>query len=164
MAVRTQKLASPDDPRESVTESKMGSPFLDGSFARMMGWPVEVWLRCQAGLLKAAQPAASDWIERRRDAATSTLQTLEKLSCCSDLNQVAAVQRNWFEDMVRRFDSELQAIADQALAVSREALSATRYAAETSSEVASYAIQPLQRAAQEQQQRVETAAATAAAA
>jgi hypothetical protein len=49
-------------------------------------------------------------------------------------------------------------LADQALAVSQEAMSATRYAAQTSAEVVALAIQPVQRAADEQQRPVDAAA------
>jgi hypothetical protein len=142
---KAQKIGT-DDRMQSAIEAVPRFPFFDGSVARMLSWPVEAWLRCQAGILKAAEPAASGWIERRRDAATSTLETLERLAGCNDLQEVASIQRGWFEDSMKRFDSDLHALADQALAVSQEAMSATRYAAQTSAEVVALAIQPAQRA------------------
>lgn len=136
---------------EAVTQFQF--PFFDGSVARMFSWPVEAWLRAQAGILQASEPVATGWIERRRAAATSTLDTLERLACCNDLKEVATIQRGWFEESMKRLDSDLHALTDQALAVSREAMSATRYAAQTSAEVVALAIQPAQRLAEQQQQQ-----------
>jgi hypothetical protein len=142
---RGQKIGM-DERVESAAEAVSQLPFFDGSVARMLSWPVEAWLRAQAGILQASQPVATGWIERRRDAATATLETLERLANCSDLKEAASIQRSWFEDSMKRLDSDLHAFADQALAVSREAMSATRYAAQTSADVVAFAIQPAQRA------------------
>lgn len=146
---RGQKLGM-DERVESVAEAVARFPFFDGSVARMMGWPVEAWLRAQAGILQASQPLANGWLERRRAAVTATLETIERLANCNDLKEAASIQRSWFEDSMKRFDSDLHALADQALAVSREAMSATRYAAQTSAEVVALAIQPVQRASEQQ--------------
>ncbi|HEY3916932.1 MAG TPA: phasin family protein [Stellaceae bacterium] len=146
---RSQKIGT-DGRVESSPELATRFPFFDSSVVRMMSWPVEAWLRCQAGMLKAAEPAATGWLERRHAAATSTLETLERLAGCNDLQEVASIQRSWFEDNMKRLDSDLHALADQALALSHEAMSATRYAAQTSAEVVALAIQPGQRAAEQQ--------------
>jgi hypothetical protein len=50
---------------------------------------------------------------------------------------------------MKRLDSDFSAFADQALAVSREKMSATRYAAESSADVVALAIQPAQRATEQ---------------
>lgn len=153
---KAQKIGT--ESRPEMAETAFRFPFLvDGSVARMVSWPIEAWLRCQAGMLKAAEPAATGWIERRRAAATSTLDTIERLAGCSDLQEVASIQRSWFEDSMKRLDSDLHALADQALALSQEAMSATRYVAQTSAEVVALAIQPPQRGA-EQSQPVDAAA------
>lgn len=141
---RGQKIGM-DDRVERAVEAASQFPFFDASFARMLGWPVEAWLRAQAGILQASQPVATGWLERRRAAATATLETIERLAACNDLKEAASIQRNWFEDSMKRLDSDLHAFADQALAVSREAMSATRYAAQTSADVVALAIQPAQR-------------------
>lgn len=140
---RGQKIGM-DDRLENAAEMAPRFPFFDGSIARMMGWPVEAWLRAQAGILQASQPVATGWFERRRAAATATLDTLERLANCNDFKEAASIQRSWFEDSMKRFDLDMHAFADQALAVSREAMSATRYAAQTSADVVALAIQPVQ--------------------
>jgi hypothetical protein len=142
---RGQKVGM-DDRVESAAEAVSRLPFFDGSVARMLGWPVEAWLRAQAGILQASQPLATGWFERRQAAAAATLDTIERLANCNDLKEAASIQRSWVEDSMKRFDSDLHAFADQALAVSREAMSATRYAAQTSADVVALAIQPVQRA------------------
>ncbi len=111
------------------------SASFDGSITRMIRWPVEAWLRCQAGMLKATEPAATGWFERRREGANAVLSTFEKLAKCSDLQEAVSIQRDWFEGTLRRLDSDLHAIADQAVALSQEAMAVTRYAAQTSSEI-----------------------------
>jgi hypothetical protein len=134
---------------ESAMEVVSQLPFFDGSMARMMSWPVEAWLRAQAGMLKASAPVTTGWLERRREAATATLETIERLANCHDLKEAAAIQRGWFEASMKRLDSDLDAFTGQALAVSREAMSATRYAAQSSADVVALAIQPAQRAAEQ---------------
>lgn len=118
-----------------VTASGAETPSLDISITRMIGWPVEAWLRCQAGMLKAAEPAATGWIERRREGANAVFSTFEKLAKCGDLQEAVSIHRDWFEGTMRRLDSDLHAFADQAVALSHEAMAATRYAAQTSSEI-----------------------------
>src|SRR5690348_15960496 len=146
---RGQKIGM-DDRVENAVEAAARFPFFDASIARMIGWPVEAWLRAQAGILQASQPVATGWLERRRAAATATLDTLERLANCSDLKEAASIQRSWFEDSMKRLDSDLHAFADQALAFSREAMSATRYAAQTSTDVVALATQPAQRTTEPQ--------------
>ena len=146
---RGQKIGM-DDRVESAVEAASPFPFyFDGSVARMLSWPVEAWLRAQAGILQASQPMATGWLERRREAATVALDTLGRLATCNDLKEAASIQRGWFEDSMKRFDSDLHAFADQALAVSREAMSATRYAAQTSADVVALATQTAQRTAEQ---------------
>lgn len=140
---RAQKIGI-EDRAESAAASMPRPPFLDATMARMLSWPVEAWLRYQAGMLKAAEPATAGWIERRRAAATATLDAFERLSGCNDLQEAALIQRSWFEESMKRLDSDLRALADQALAVSQEALSVTRYAAQSSAEAVA-AIQPTPR-------------------
>jgi hypothetical protein len=133
---------------ETAMEAAKQLPFFDGSMARMMTWPVEAWLRAQAGMLKASAPATTGWLERRRAAVTATLDTIERLSNCHDLQEAAAIQRGWFDESMKRLDSDLDAFTGQALAVSREAMSATRYAAQSSAEVVALATQSVQREAE----------------
>lgn len=118
----------------------------DELLVRLMGWPVETFLRCQAGLLKAVEPATNGWIERRREAAHAALDTFERLSKCNDLQQAASIYREWVEGAMRRLDSDVHALADQAVAVSHEAMAATRSAAQSSSDMAGLATQGAVRA------------------
>ena len=118
-----------------VPAASADAPAADISITRLIGWPVEAWLRCQAGLLKAAEPTTTGWIERRREGANAAFSTFEKLTKCSDLQEAVSIHRDWFEGTLRRFDSDLHALADQAVALSQEAMAATRYAAQTSTEI-----------------------------
>ena len=140
---------------KTVIEEKMAAtfPYPDETVTRMVSGPVEAWLRCQAGILKAVQPLATGWIERRRAGATAALETVERLALCRDWQEAAAIQRSWVEESMKRLDSDLQAFGEQALTIAQEAMSATRFAAQSSAEVVALAIQPAQRAAAEQQQQ-----------
>ena len=130
MATRTRKTESGSDRAGAGGDAlAREAPVFDERVTQMFGWPMEVWLRCQSGLLDVAQPAAAGWIERRRDAANAAIDTFEKLSRCSDLQEAASIHRAWFEGTMKQIDSELHAFADHAVALSREAMSATRYAA-----------------------------------
>jgi len=136
MTTRTRKLETTHERTDTGTPlSSREFSLLDGTITRAMGWPVEAWLRCQAGILKAVEPTAAGWIERRREAATAALNAFEKLATCSDLQEVASIHRDWLDGTMRRLDSDLHALADHAVALSHEAMTATRYAAQTSSEV-----------------------------
>jgi len=159
MATRTRKIDDPrlrSEPSDSEADaSNRASPFYDGSITRLIGWPVEIWLRCQAGMLKAAEPAATGWIGRRMEAATAALNAFERLAASRDFHDVAAIQREWFEGAVKRLDSELRAFADHGVALSHEAMIATRDAARTSSEVVGLATQA---ALHQQEEAIEQAA------
>ena len=138
MAVKTKKfenISGRQIPGVVAAPSVETAQLVDASITRMIGWPVEAWLRCQEGVLKATEPAAMGWIERRREGANAAFSTFEKLAKCSDLQEVVSIQRDWFEGTMRRFDSDLHALADQAVALSHEAMAATRYAAQTSSDM-----------------------------
>ncbi len=137
------------DERVESTMEAASQPFFDGSVAYMLSWPVEAWLRAQAGILKASEPVATGWLERRCAAATSTLDTIERLAHCNDLKEAASIQRSWFEESMKRLDTDFNAFADQALAVSRETMSATRSVAQSSADVVAFAIQPAQRATEQ---------------
>jgi hypothetical protein len=170
---KSRKLETSNDMGENTQEENNASAskietqpnqflFFDSSIARMMGWPVEVWLRTQTNMLKAVQPVATGWIERRREAATAALDTFEKLAQCNDLQEAAAIQRDWFEGQMRRLDTDLHALADHAVAISQEAMSATRFAAHTSSEMAGRAMQTARQNATRGQEMVHQATDQAA--
>ncbi len=132
---------------ENTTDRPIAdTPAFDGSITAMIGWPIEAWLRCQAGMIKAATPVASGWIERRREGANAALDAIERLATCNDLQEAASVHREWLEGSMKRLDADLHAIADHAVALSHEAVSATRYAAQSSSEAAGLATASAQRA------------------
>jgi len=135
MAVKPKKFESVGGREISGSAAPIEPPAFDNSITRMIGWPVDAWLRCQAGVLKAAEPAATGWIERRREGANAVFSTFEKLAKCSDLQEVVSIQRDWLEGTMRRLDSDLHALADQAVALSQEAMAATRYVAQTSTEI-----------------------------
>jgi hypothetical protein len=146
MAVKQKKFESVGGREISGSAApRLDPPSIDGSITRMIGWPVEAWLRCQEGVLKAAEPAATGWIERRREGAYAVFSTFEKLAKCSDLQEAASIQRDWLEGTMRRLDSDLHAFADQAVALSHEAMAATRYAAQTSTEIVNLTAQAASR-------------------
>ncbi|HEV2546102.1 MAG TPA: phasin family protein [Stellaceae bacterium] len=88
--------------------------------------PLEACLRWQAEMLKAAEPMAMAWFERQLEATHMTLDTVERLSHCSDLGEAANIQREWFDGTVKRLTAELAKFTEQATSLSREAVSATR--------------------------------------
>jgi hypothetical protein len=120
---------------ESITgKAPQEAPIFEESMTAIISWPIEAWLRCQAGMLEAAAPVANDWIERRRQGADAALTAFARLVACGDLQEAASVHREWLEGSMKRLD--LHAIADHAVAMSHEAVTATRYAAQSSSEAA----------------------------
>lgn len=130
-----------------IDQQKPAFPFGDELVARIVSGPLEAWLRCQAGILKAVQPATAGWIERRRAGTAATLDTIERLALCKDWEEAASIHRQWIEESMKRFDAELHAFSDHALAIAEETMSATREAAQSSADVVALVIQPAQRAA-----------------
>lgn len=142
MTPKMRKLENADEGQGfGATAPDLRPPSFDESITRLMVWPVESWLRCQAGMLKATEPTATAWIARRREGVAAVLDTFEKLAKCTDLQEVAAIQREWIDGSLRRLDSDLHALADHAVALSHEATVATRDAAQTSTEIVGFAVQ-----------------------
>jgi len=97
---------------------------LDSSLANMATRPLEIWLRWQADILRAVEPASVAWLERRREGAATALEALEKLARCADLTEAAAVQRDWLDGAVRRLRADVAALTDQTLLLSQETVAA----------------------------------------
>lgn len=126
---------------ESHAESAAGE-FLRPDFPimQLVTRPIEFWLRCQHEVLTAVEPVTLGWLERRREAARALLEAIEKLATCSDLSEAASVQREWLDGAMTRFESDVQALGEHAKVISQEAVSVTRYAAQTSTEAVSLAL------------------------
>ena len=133
MTTRTRKVETPGGRPE--TESADSGMSIDA----MIGWPLDTWLRCQAGMLKATEPIANGWIERRRQGANAAFDAFEKLAACGDIREAASVQREWFEGSMKRLDADLRAFVEHATSLSQEAVAATRREAEIASAVTSFA-------------------------
>jgi len=127
MTTRTRKTETAGGRPE--TESAVSGMSIDA----MIGWPMDAWLRCQAGMLKATEPLANGWIERRRQGTNAAFDAFEKLAACSDIGQAASVQRAWFEGSMKRLDADLRAFVEHATSLSQEAVAATRQEVETAS-------------------------------
>lgn len=69
-------------------------------------WPMEMWMKWQLDMLRAALPATNGWMERRHDGAEETLETLKKLNGCSDLRSALDIQNEWLEKERKRLESD----------------------------------------------------------
>ena len=124
----------PESPSH-VQGTHLVSPMrFDSSMTQWMARPLEVWLRWQTDMLAAAESVAIGWFERRREAVEATLETIEKLAHCGDLNEAASIQHKWFDEAVKRVTSDIEALTGHAMALSQEAVAATRHATQTLSE------------------------------
>jgi len=151
MAAKSTKSEHPSRPLETYLADLMR---LDGSMTQMMTRPLEICLRWQADLLKAAEPLTADWLERRREGTNAALDALERLARCTDLAEAASIQRDWFDGATKRLNSDIGALTAQAVALSEEAVVATRNAAQSSAE----AVASLKPRAVEKETRVDAAA------
>jgi hypothetical protein len=109
------------DKAEEVTERGMpglfpgmsffgGSGGFSGQAMRWAIWPMEFWLQWQADLLKAAQPAAADWMARRREGTEAALKALERLCACHDARDASKIQSEWIEDEAKRIESDMRSL------------------------------------------------------
>ena len=166
---RTKRYETVDQNRDYIREARdagaelrdethrAGSHLMEStaSVMRAATWPVEFWLRGQSNMLRAIEPLAKGWIERRQEAANATVETWQRLAQCNDLQEAVAVQRNWIEGSVQRLNADLRAFADHATAISREALAVASQAGQGSAEAAGGALHPAERAQHELAQATE---------
>lgn len=82
----------------------------DGQALAWATWPVEMWMKWQLDMLRAALPATNGWMERRHEGAESTLQALKKLNGCNDLRAALDIQSAWLEEERKRLESDFTAI------------------------------------------------------
>lgn len=131
MATRTAK-AAPKTERPVEVEVSGTWPVDYGSVAEMIARPLEIWLRWQVDVVKAAEPVTSSWLERRREAAAATLEAVEQLATCrpTDFGRAAEIQRDWLDGAMKRWNMDMEAWTTQAATLSQEA---GRYAARSSS-------------------------------
>jgi hypothetical protein len=140
---------------EELSAANLGNVLrFDVHMARMMARPFEMWLRYQADMLRAVEPATLGWLQRQRESADAGLQMLTRLAACSDVQETAAIQREWLDGMVKRFSADFRAVAEQAVALSQEAVSATHHAAQTATETGT----PVFQAADQKERPIERAA------
>lgn len=89
------------------------SPFLNGFDGQALAWatwPVEMWMKWQQDILKAALPATNGWMERRQEGAEAIVQALKKLNGCSDLRTALEIQSEWLEEERKRLESDFTAL------------------------------------------------------
>jgi len=106
----------------------------DVSVIEMIARPLQICLRLQADLIKAAQPLTADWLERRREGTDAALEVLEKLMRCTDLAEATAIQRDWFDATIRRLNSDIGALTAHLIVGSKETAAATRNVIQASSD------------------------------
>ncbi len=82
----------------------------NGQAMRLAVWPIELWLQWQADILKAAAPAAADWMTRRREGTAAALHALERLSACRDAKDASRIQSEWIEDETKRLETDMRAL------------------------------------------------------
>lgn len=92
----------------------------NGQAVRLAVWPMELWLQWQADMLRAAAPAAAEWMTRRREGTAVALKTLERLSACQDVKEVSRIQSEWVEDETKRLETDMRALGGLSFLWSRE--------------------------------------------
>jgi phasin protein len=110
-------------------------PMLFGAqFMRMASYPLEFWLHCQEAMLNAAGPMGEEWTKRRRAGITAALRALEELKSCDDLAEAAVIQREWMAGAMERLAADAQAMAEQGMTFSQDAIKAGQAAAKVAEE------------------------------
>jgi hypothetical protein len=108
---------------ERATEVRAVLPLPDRQAARLIAWPFEYCLRLQADALCAVGVSIIDWLRRRREGTDAAYETFERLAACRDFAEAATIQQEWFGGALRRLGSDIEALTDQLLVMSREAAS-----------------------------------------
>lgn len=86
----------------------------NGSTMRMVGWPIEAWLRWQAEVLDAVAPVASEWLARRREGTASALRAIERLRNCADVADCAKIQSDWAQEASKRLVADFRSLTNSA--------------------------------------------------
>jgi len=116
---------------ELVTRIRAVLPMPDRQSARMVAWPLEYCLRLQADAMCAAGVSIIDWLRRRREGTDAAFDAFERLIGCRDLAEAASIQQEWLSGAMQRLGSDIEAMTDQVLVVSREAANLAQAAAQT---------------------------------
>ena len=103
----------------------------DRQSARMVVWPIEYCLRLQADAMCAAGVSIIDWLRRRREGTDAAFDAFERLIACRDWAEAASIQQEWLSGAMQRLGSDIEAVTDQVLVVSREAANLAQAAAQT---------------------------------
>jgi predicted nucleic acid-binding Zn-ribbon protein len=120
----------------------------DPKTIRLLARPLEQLLQMQSEMLKATEPALTSWMRRQREGLDAAMKALERLTECKDMNEAATIQREWADQQMKRWSTEVQAVTEQAMALSQSGLTAARQAAEITTELASLAEVPKRKAAE----------------
>ena len=128
------KITKAEQPLHNPMAGFAGLTRFDGSLMPLWTRPMETWLQWQADMLRDVEVVAAGWFERRREAAQATLETIEKLSHCSDLGKAASIQGEWFDGSVKRLTSDFEAFTEHARTLWQDAAAATRKATQTLSD------------------------------
>jgi hypothetical protein len=100
------------DPMDRAGHSVHEFPFFNAfnsQAMRLACWPLEMWLQWQAGMLRAAAPAAAEWLARRREGTEAALAALEQLCACERAEEASRIQSQWLEDERKRLETDLRA-------------------------------------------------------
>lgn len=93
----------------------------------------------------AAGVSIIDWLRRRREGTDAAFDAFERLIACRDWAEAASIHQEWLSRAMQRLGSDIEAVTDQVLVVSREAANLAQAAAQTSTgattESAAWAVQ-----------------------
>ena len=77
----------------------------------------EAWASAQCELLSGVEAMWVGWMQRRRDALDASTRSLTQICECRNVADILQIQQQWLTDAVQRTASDLNAIANDAAAL-----------------------------------------------
>src|SRR4051812_22083241 len=77
----------------------------------------EAWASVQCELLSGVEAMWVGWMQRRRDAHDASTRSLTQICECRNVADIVQIQQQWLTDAVQRTASDLNAIANDTVAL-----------------------------------------------
>ena len=140
---RATRVESEEAPRTGLAD------FLrpDGRTVHAMVWPMEFWLRYETDMLKALEPLAANWLQRRREGLEAAVQAFERIAGASTLAEAAAERHAWIDSTMQRLAEDLKEMSGPAMVWSERAVAAVREASHVSAEASRWNVRRDEKAA-----------------
>lgn len=140
---RATRVEAEEAPRSSLADFMRP----DGHTMHALVWPMEFWLRYQSDMLKALEPLAGHWLQRRREGLEAAVNAVERIAAAPNLADGIAAQHAWIDGAMQRLGADLKEMSGPAMLWSERAVAAVREVSHVSAEATRWNVRRDEKAA-----------------